>query len=117
WPFRLLSGCGFLLSLLSFSYGLFVIIKHLMYGDPVQGWTTLITVVLFFAGVQLISVGVLGEYIARIFGEVKNRPVYLVRRRDGVGVSAGQRRAAQAAGGRVSPLRSTRRTAVNVVNE
>lgn len=86
WPLRLLSLSGFGLSLLSFAYGLFIVIKHVLYGDPVQGWTTLITVVLFFAGVQLISVGVLGEYIARIFDEVKNRPVFLVRDRVGQGL-------------------------------
>lgn len=115
WPLRLLSICGCSLSLLSFAYGLYVIVKHLMYGDPVQGWTTLITVVLFFAGVQLISVGVLGEYIARIFGEVKNRPVYLVRRREGQGV--GHQAAVQSAPVLVSPLRPRRSDAMNVVNE
>src|SRR5690606_33840272 len=73
--------------MLSFSYGLFIVIAHLLYGDPVRGWATLITVVLFFAGVNLISIGVLGEYVARIFDEVKNRPVYLVRKRLGQGVT------------------------------
>ncbi|NYT64164.1 glycosyltransferase family 2 protein [Alcaligenaceae bacterium] len=88
WPLRLLSLFGVGLSLLSFAYGLFIIISHLLFGDPVQGWTTLITVVLFFAGVQLISVGVVGEYIARIFSEVKQRPVYLLRRQTGQGLDA-----------------------------
>src|SRR5690606_19987814 len=49
WPLRILSLMGISLSLLSFAYGLFIVIKHLSYGDPVQGWATLITVVLFFA--------------------------------------------------------------------
>jgi len=89
WPLRLLSVSGLLLSALSFAYGLFVVLKHLAYGDPVQGWTTLITVVLFFAGINLISVGVLGEYIGRIFNEVKNRPLYVVRSQTGQGL--GQR--------------------------
>lgn len=87
WPLRMLSLMGICLSLLSFAYGLFIVVTYLMFGDPVQGWATLITVVLFFAGVQLISVGVLGEYIARIFGEVKNRPVYLVRQQCGRGLT------------------------------
>lgn len=87
WPLRLFSIVGATTSLLSFAYGLFIVITHLMYGDPVQGWTTLITVVLFFAGVNLISLGIVGEYIARIFGEVKNRPVYLVRRHMGSGLA------------------------------
>ncbi|MEO6984760.1 MAG: glycosyltransferase family 2 protein [Paralcaligenes sp.] len=87
WPLRLLSVCGATLSLISFAYGLYVVINHWLYGDPVQGWTTLITVVLFFAGVNLLSIGVLGEYVARIFGEVKNRPVYLLRRQVGTGLT------------------------------
>ncbi len=86
WPLRLLSVSGIGLSVLSFVYGLYIIVKHWMYGDEVQGWATLITVVLFFAGINLISVGVLGEYIARIFGEVKNRPIYIVRKRRGAGL-------------------------------
>lgn len=89
WPLRLLSMAGLCLSLLSFAYGLFIIVKYFMFGDPVQGWASLITVVLFFAGINLVSIGVLGEYIARIFGEVKNRPLYLVRAQRGQGL--GQR--------------------------
>ena len=86
WPLRLMSLVGLLLSLASFAYGLLIVLSHLFWGDPVQGWTTLITVILFFAGVQLIAVGVLGEYIGRIFSEVKHRPVYLVRQRRGAGL-------------------------------
>lgn len=87
WPLRLVSIMGILLSIVSFLYGLFVIVNHLLYGDPVQGFTTLITVVLFFAGINLVSLGVVGEYVGRIFDEVKNRPVYLVRRQAGIGLA------------------------------
>lgn len=86
WPLRIMSLAGLLLSLASFAYGLLIVVSHFFWGDPVQGWTTLITVILFFAGVQLISVGVLGEYISRIFSEVKHRPVYLVRQHRGIGL-------------------------------
>ncbi len=86
WPLRIMSLAGLLLSLASFTYGTIIVLSHLLWGDPVQGWTTLITVILFFAGVQLIAVGVLGEYISRIFSEVKQRPVYLIRRRHGAGL-------------------------------
>lgn len=87
WPLRVLSVAGILISLLAFAFGAFTVIKHLLFGDPVQGFTTLATVILFFAGVNLVSVGVLGEYIGRIFGEVKNRPVYIVRKRHGQGLT------------------------------
>jgi glycosyltransferase involved in cell wall biosynthesis len=83
WPLRLLSLAGACLSLVAFLYGLLIIVTHLLYGDAVRGWATLITVVLFFSGVNLMSLGVVGEYIARIFTEVKGRPVYLLRERLG----------------------------------
>ena len=86
WPLRLLSLLGACLSLLAFLYGLFIIVSHLLYGDAVRGWATLITVILFFAGVNLMSLGVVGEYVARIFTEVKGRPVYLLRERAGTGL-------------------------------
>lgn len=87
WPLRLLSVTGILISLLSLAYGVITVIKYLLLGDEVQGFTTLATVILFFAGVNLISVGVLGEYIGRIFGEVKQRPVFIVRQRQGEGLN------------------------------
>lgn len=87
WPLRLLSAMGLVMSLLAFAYGLFIVIKYLLYGDAVQGWATLVTVVLFFAGVNLMSMGILGEYIGRIFTEVKQRPVYLLRSKKGVGLA------------------------------
>ncbi|HEY9573273.1 MAG TPA: glycosyltransferase family 2 protein [Pusillimonas sp.] len=86
WPLRMLSVTGVFLSLLSFAYGLFVIVKYWIYGDPVQGWATLIAVILFFSGVNLTSLGVVGEYVARIFSEVKRRPAYLLRDRIGKGL-------------------------------
>lgn len=103
WPLRVLSISGVFLSLLSFAYGLFIVITHWLYGDPVQGWTTLITVVLFFAGINLISLGVLGEYIARIFTEVKNRPVYLVRSSLGAGLTINRHASPELAEGPVTP--------------
>jgi hypothetical protein len=88
WPLRILSLLGIGLSLLSFIYGLFIIVAHFVFGDAVQGWTTLITVILFFSGVNLISLGVVGEYISRIFNEVKHRPLYLARPQTGQGLAA-----------------------------
>lgn len=86
WPLRLLSVVGAALSCAAFVYGLVIIVSHWLHGDPVRGWATLITVVLFFSGVNLMSLGIVGEYIARIFTEVKGRPIYLLRERAGGGL-------------------------------
>lgn len=78
-PLRISSVLGFLIALGAFILMLYYLIKTLLFGDPIQGFPTLITIILFLGGVQLISIGILGEYIARIFIETKKRPVYLVR--------------------------------------
>jgi polyisoprenyl-phosphate glycosyltransferase len=83
WPLRALTLIGFVLAALAFGYGAFLTVDHLINGTSVSGWTTIVVLLLLFAGVQLLSMGVLGEYLARIFDEVKGRPLYLVRRRLG----------------------------------
>ncbi len=79
-PLKIATYAGLSVAFLSLLYAGVVIWKTLLYGDPVQGYPSLMVVVLFLGGVQLISVGVLGEYIGRIFNEVKMRPLYLVNR-------------------------------------
>lgn len=79
WPLRLVSLFGFVVSICSFGYGLFIVIDYLLYRNPVDGWPTIVTVLLFFSGINLMSLGVVGEYIAGIFDEVKGRPLYIVR--------------------------------------
>lgn len=78
-PLRIATVIGVLTSLFAFIYMLLVFIKTLLYGDPVQGYPTMMIVILFLGGMQLLALGVLGEYIGRIFTETKNRPVYFVR--------------------------------------
>ncbi|MGE5450574.1 MAG: glycosyltransferase family 2 protein [Acidobacteriota bacterium] len=86
WPLRFASIVGLVLAVIAFGYGAFVIEDYLLHGNEVSGWTTIIVCLLFFVGIQLISLGILGEYVARIFEEVKNRPVYVVRRALGQGL-------------------------------
>lgn len=78
-PLRIATVIGILTSLFAFIYMLVVFIKTLLYGDPVQGYPTMMIVILFLGGIQLLALGILGEYIGRIFTETKNRPVYFVR--------------------------------------
>jgi len=86
WPLRVASIAGMVMALIAFLYGGFVAIDYLLYGNAVSGWTTIVVTLMFFVGIQLISLGILGEYIARIFEEVKNRPLYVVRRSLGRGL-------------------------------
>ena len=83
-PLRLATVLGLVVSLVAFSFMCYVLVTTLIWGDPVQGYPTLMTVVLFLGGVQLLSLGIIGEYLGRIFHETKNRPVYLVRESAGV---------------------------------
>jgi glycosyltransferase involved in cell wall biosynthesis len=79
-PLRLLTYAGVLISLAGFFLGLFFVTKRLLGVESAQtGFTTLVTLVLFLGGVQLIGIGVLGEYLARVYDEVKERPLYLVK--------------------------------------
>ena len=88
WPLRLVSLVGLVMALAGFSYGGYLTVEYLIQGHPVSGWTTIIVCLLLFLGVQMIAIGILGEYVARIFEEVKGRPLYVVKRELGVGLKA-----------------------------
>jgi len=79
-PLKVASYVGFATALFAFSYAAFVIGKTLLYGNPSPGFPTLIVVVLFLGGLQLMALGIIGEYLARVFIDVKARPLYLVQR-------------------------------------
>ena len=78
-PLKAASYVGFATALIAFGFGVYVIGKTLLFGDPVRGYPTLIVVVLFLGGLQLMALGIIGEYLARMFIEVKQRPLYLVQ--------------------------------------
>jgi glycosyltransferase involved in cell wall biosynthesis len=77
-PLKVATYIGFLTAASAFVYAAFVFAKTLLLGDPVPGFPTLIVVISFLGGLQLMAIGVLGEYVARLFVESKNRPLYLV---------------------------------------
>ena len=78
-PLRLASTIGFLSALIGFFYGTVIFFKTLFFHEPVAGFTSLVVLVTFFGGIQLLSIGIIGEYIGRIFNETKNRPLYVVK--------------------------------------
>ena len=67
---------------MSFIYGTWMILDTIAFGNPVRGYPSLLVSILFLGGVQLIGIGVLGEYIGRIYTESKNRPRYILRKKD-----------------------------------
>jgi polyisoprenyl-phosphate glycosyltransferase len=77
-PLRLWSAVGVVIAMLALLFGLWIVIEYFIYGNDVPGWATLVTGMAFLSGVQLLSIGILGEYVGRIFDEVKQRPVYVV---------------------------------------
>ncbi len=87
WPLRAVSLAGFALAMLAFLYGGYLTLANLLYGHDVSGWTTIVVSLMLFAGIQLVSLGVVGEYVGRIVEEVKARPLYVVKRELGRGLS------------------------------
>jgi polyisoprenyl-phosphate glycosyltransferase len=83
-PIRLMSLLGFLSAALGFLYALFLIVRRIIYEAPIEGWTSLICVVLIMSGLQLIMLGVLGEYLWRAFDESRRRPRFIIEASHGI---------------------------------
>ena len=77
-PLRLATFIGLITATGAFVYGIYMIMRTLFFGNPVPGYPSLIVIVLFLGGVQLTAIGIMGEYLGRIFNETKNRPLYFV---------------------------------------
>lgn len=78
-PLRLSAAVGLIVCLLAFVFLAYIILRTLLYGDPVAGYPTIMVTILFLGGVQLLSLGIIGEYLGKVFNETKNRPGYFVR--------------------------------------
>lgn len=77
-PLRWISRMGMLVSIIAICYGIFIVAEKLFLGNNVDGWATVAAGIMFSAGIQLICLGVIGEYIGRLYEEVKQRPIYLI---------------------------------------
>ena len=88
-PLRVATYLGVITAALAFVYALWIVVKAMFWGDPVAGWPTMMTVILLLGGAQLMALGVIGEYLGRLYEESKQRPLYLVDRwRPAAGVSS-----------------------------
>lgn len=83
WPLRAVSAVGLGLALLALLYGAYLVVDYVLHGHPIPGYTTIVVGLALLSGIQLIALGVLGEYVSRIFEEVKGRPLYVIKHRAG----------------------------------
>ena len=88
-PLDIASFFGVFMTILSFFILVFIVIRKLMFGDPVQGWTSTICVIIFIGGIQLFSIGIIGQYIGKIYMETKHRPVYIVSKSNDKNIDRG----------------------------
>lgn len=82
-PLRLASFMGLIVSFTAFLYLIYIVITTHLFGEPVQGYPTIMVTMLFLGGIQLLSLGIIGEYLGRVFNEVKGRPGYFINSYNG----------------------------------
>lgn len=79
-PLRIATFFGIFISFVSFASMIFVMVRAALFGDPVSGWPSMVTIMLFLGGIQLVALGIIGEYLSKTYMEVKKRPSYIVRK-------------------------------------
>ena len=82
-PLRIWTYLGGVISLMAIAYAIYTAVQTIIYGPDVPGYPSLIVSIMFFSGIQLMSLGIVGEYVGRIFAEVKRRPLYIIADRIG----------------------------------
>ncbi|TIT28979.1 MAG: glycosyltransferase, partial [Mesorhizobium sp.] len=80
-PLEIWTYVGATISALSFLYGLLIVAKTMIFGADVPGYASLLVSVLFLGGIQLLGIGIIGQYLGRVYAEIKQRPIYIVRRK------------------------------------
>jgi hypothetical protein len=78
-PLAMASVLGLFFTFLAFVAIVFIIIRTLIFGDPTNGWPSMACIIIFMGGIQLFCVGILGQYLSKVYLEVKNRPIYIVK--------------------------------------
>ena len=77
-PLSIASLMGLVLTIVSFLSTLFIVVRRLLFGDPVAGWASTACIILFMGGLQLLCMGIMGQYLAKTYLEVKKRPHYII---------------------------------------
>ena len=77
-PLSIASGFGVFMTLFSFIMMIFIVVRRIVFGDPVAGWASTICVIIFIGGIQLFCIGIIGEYLAKTYLETKHRPHFIV---------------------------------------
>ena len=78
-PLSFVIGLGFIVTIMAFLLIIFIVIKTLIYGDPTSGWPSMICIIVFFAGTQLLCTGIVGAYLGKTYVETKNRPIFITK--------------------------------------
>ena len=78
-PLSIASVMGILFCFVAFIIIIFIVVRTLMFGDPVAGWPSLVCIIFFLSGIQLFAIGIIGQYLAKTYLETKNRPIYIIR--------------------------------------
>ena len=79
-PLQIATIFGLFISFVAFIAMVFIIVRALIFGDPVAGWPSMMTIMLFLGGIQLLAIGIIGEYLSKTYMEVKKRPNYIVKK-------------------------------------
>jgi len=79
-PIRLLSSLGFVVAILGFLYALVIIVSRLVWGLPIQGWAPIMVTILIIGGIQMMMLGIIGEYLWRVLAQVRSRDLYVIDR-------------------------------------
>ena len=77
-PLNIASWFGMLMTCISFLFLIIIVVRRLLWGDPVAGWASTICVIIFIGGLQLFCLGIIGQYLAKTYMETKNRPHYII---------------------------------------
>lgn len=82
-PLRISSYTGLVMTIVSILAIILIVVRKLLFGDPVDGWASTVCIITFVGGIQLFCMGIMGQYLSKVYSEVKNRPHYIIQETNG----------------------------------